>query len=702
MTLNDYCAYVSGCDERFRKSRLLIVPNPQNRQHLRTFYKHHSDSRVVRLSEAISTNAFLPMPGVVLLGTKDLIQAANDRGKMAFVTGLDGYFLLLDDAKITEAYGVLRTLLEDESLQAVFLLSNLDEHKSGSLAAYPRFREDRSVVQIGEGNAIPVFPEQNIVLVRGEFMLPGHATVTSIQEFLRSLEDEIVENGPVCVSVDSAYSAIPGVNQSIGQILTLKDYARGVCGFDEDTSEETLQWLYNRLRENGAQREAVLFLRDWFFPEGTHEYISEGPKKIREKNGPEREVLVWVLKKTISQDTYLYKVLSHQGLELASFSAFYVSKALDLLNVPNAAALSEERRKALKEIGYENLVPALSGFIAQCKAKPTQEIVTWLNNGTEIEKREIIRRVITDQGIEIAPAVRKSYALLDAYLESYSLGVGVLDDYFTQYRMQKLKNDVSSTFCQRAAQEEIPDELMSRDEIIQRYVADSMTGLLVVDALGAEYVPMILALAQRRGTGVQNMVVGYARIPTSTRYNEIAWPQPRRCPDVKKLDNIIHNGAEAHAATSIEENLMASLEAIEKSVLPAVEEALQHYARVILTSDHGASRLAVCAHEKGLSKTIDVPEAVNILDWRFSTAAATGVCPDMLTPSFCGNFWVVKGYNRLPKQGGKCYELHGGSTLEERLVPVIVFVKGAAFVPKVSKPACPEGEQLSENDDFDL
>jgi hypothetical protein len=38
-------------------------------------------------------------------------------------------------------------------------------------------------------------------------------------------------------------------------------------------------------------------------------------------------------------------------------------------------------------------------------------------------------------------------------------------------------------------------------------------------------------------------------------------------------------------------------------------------------------------------------------------------------------YWIVRGYNRLPKMGGKLYELHGGATLEERLVPIAVFTK---------------------------
>jgi hypothetical protein len=66
-----------------------------------------------------------------------------------------------------------------------------------------------------------------------------------------------------------------------------------------------------------------------------------------------------------------------------------------------------------------------------------------------------------------------------------------------------------------------------------------------------------------------------------------------------------------------------------------------------------------------------------------------------------GKYWVVRGYNRLPKSGGKKNELHGGATLEERLVPVIVFKKGAVLESQTVQPI-KSVEQLVEKDDFDL
>lgn len=50
-------------------------------------------------------------------------------------------------------------------------------------------------------------------------------------------------------------------------------------------------------------------------------------------------------------------------------------------------------------------------------------------------------------------------------------------------------------------------------------------------------------------------------------------------------------------------------------------------------------------------------------------------------------YWVVRGYNRFPKRGGKKYALHGGASLEEQLVPVLVFTRNIDIDTVVTKPS---------------
>ena len=78
-----------------------------------------------------------------------------------------------------------------------------------------------------------------------------------------------------------------------------------------------------------------------------------------------------------------------------------------------------------------------------------------------------------------------------------------------------------------------------------------------------------------------------------------------------------------------------------------------------------------------------------------------GGCPPELEETLDGQHWVVRGYDRLPKRGGgQSFELHGGATLEERLVPLVIFSKKGQFVPKVRSDG--ERVQIIEKDDFDL
>ena len=138
-------------------------------------------------------------------------------------------------------------------------------------------------------------------------------------------------------------------------------------------------------------------------------------------------------------------------------------------------------------------------------------------------------------------------------------------------------------------------------------------------------------------------------------------------------------------------------------VLKRVVDGLSKHAQVIVTSDHGTSKLAVTAHNSGLSETL--PWSGDPDDWRFSVAPENSPVPDGMescySPSSGKTYWMVRGYNRLPKKGPKLYALHGGATLEERLVPIIVFTasKAGTSMPIQKKKA---DEQLIEKKDFDI
>jgi len=133
-------------------------------------------------------------------------------------------------------------------------------------------------------------------------------------------------------------------------------------------------------------------------------------------------------------------------------------------------------------------------------------------------------------------------------------------------------------------------------------------------------------------------------------------------------------------------------------VRDAVSTALSDYERVVVTADHGSSRLAVLAHQNGYTETIQV--SGDILDWRYMKANRDIQRPDGLEATM-DDYWIVRSYDRLSKSGGKPYEMHGGATLEERLVPFVVFARTPAAIPAV-EPTIRVKPQQIEEDDYDI
>ena len=326
-----------------------------------------------------------------------------------------------------------------------------------------------------------------------------------------------------------------------------------------------------------------------------------------------------------------------------------------------------------------------------------------MNCGTDAERAELLRRCVVD-GI-VSNAVKVVYPEAATYLNAdIVFGDEALEAYFKEYRALKMAGRVTTEFCEQAQRVVPPSSVQSRDAMVQRYASDNGCALLVVDAMGAEWLPMLVALARERNIGVDSIAVGEVHLPTTTHFNNIHWPDvARRLPDIKRFDNIAHNGVEAHEARSAEENLAAALDVIGGEVLRRVAEGLVRFERVLVTADHGSSRLAVLAwqSEPRLALTLDCDAGVEVADWRYRMRATQGKCPPELEETLDGKHWVVRGYNRLPKKGGgQGFELHGGATLEERLVPVVIFSRTGQIVPKAKTDS--KRAQIVEKGDFDL
>ena len=68
---------------------------------------------------------------------------------------------------------------------------------------------------------------------------------------------------------------------------------------------------------------------------------------------------------------------------------------------------------------------------------------------------------------------------------------------------------------------------------------------------------------------------------------------------------------------------------------------------------------------------------------------------------------LIKGYNRFSKSGAPGFEMHGGATIEEQIVPFMVIERAivldnAAQDESAVVSAVGGADQISENDEFDI
>jgi len=415
----------------------------------------------------------------------------------------------------------------------------------------------------------------------------------------------------------------------------------------------------------------------------------------------EREALLWLVRHIAPKGSYLECVAKQDGVVVDNFRSAYITGAAEYL--AKAGEFADERRGAIREAEVNMSDADIRQFIARCSGESTECVSPWLNCGTDTERVELLRRCAVD-GI-VSNAVKDVYPEAAAYLHTdLVFGDRALEDYFLEYRELKMACRVTPEFYEKAQQAIPPSLVQSRDVLVQRYAADNGCALLLVDAMGAEWLPMLVMLARQRNMGVDSVAVSKAQLPTSTIFNNLHWPDAgRRLPDIKRFDNIAHNGAERHETHRAEENLVKALDVISSVVLPRVADGLARFERILVTADHGSSRLAMLAWkiEPRLARTLPCETGALVADWRYRERAALGGCPPELEETLDGRYWVVRGYNRLPRNGGGLgFELHGGATLEERLVPVVIFSRTGQFMPKTKSDH--KRVQIVEKDDFDL
>ena len=651
--------------------RVIVYPN--NTVAAQLLNDHRKGENIVKIADCLPDNATrLPMPDTVMSVVDAKIQAIGNR---AIVVGIDAYLALLNADGVTAFMSELRVRLDANALNADYLLS-----VNNKLGFDPRYEEARYVVYIegGEEELEPL----SIQAYSDKWVKSDG--ISGYKDLLSRLSPH-VPSGSYTLILMGLTEAQAGIGNSVSFVLNIRDVAAQHYGIDADLDDITLEFLLSKSSDSGKSPE--VYLADRFGTESNDMRLALQRLVLL----PDDLWLahIWSLKRRIPSDSYLAKVISSSDLNRDNLLWKYVvDTAITVLSDASAKKYAMERAEALRAVGsnYESLILE---FIGQ--TKNISDALQFLNCGTNAERIEIVRRAAME---DLSYGLPKQYGELFPTLADYFSSAFDYDDetttaYFKEYRRLKVSNSLTDNFVKRAFDIIVPKAYPVRDAVIGELKTQSDTALLVVDAMSAEYMPLLLALAKRHGMNIESQAVVTAKLPTETAFNPINWDESRMLSEVRGIDNIVHNGAAKHESCPPERNFAETLRVFETEVMNRIADGLTRFNRVVVTADHGTTRLAVIARNESKGETLpwDKARYGQPINWRYSLAPSGVTRPPEFESEYFPDkretYWVVRGYNRLPKQGGKLYELHGGATLEERLVPVVVFAKNAVTaVPK--------------------
>lgn len=330
-----------------------------------------------------------------------------------------------------------------------------------------------------------------------------------------------------------------------------------------------------------------------------------------------------------------------------------------------------------------------------------EERLDYLSSGSVRERIYILHLVgqwlRADQDAVLqSQKLQETYPALYAYLgESYP--DDALNRYFGKYKSYKLSNtlpvDEDTYFAGFDT-----DTYEYRYPVLSDEISEGETFVLWIDALGAEWLPLLKWALENYDKGtISSVKVTQALLPSETKFNSLWKQMDLPYEKYDKLDKLAHKGVidDKDYYACVEEQLRFVTD-----VVRTVDKLLKQYARVLITGDHGTSRLAARFFHKRDAMPLPVHAEAGS-HGRFCTVAEN-TQPMLLNQKAAkdsdGNRYLVfSNYDHFSKPGFAAGaeedvaiygEIHGGASPEEMLVPVFT-VNSRYEIPLSAKWSMP-------------
>lgn len=384
--------------------------------------------------------------------------------------------------------------------------------------------------------------------------------------------------------------------------------------------------------------------------------------------GSGKDYLEAVLKKCITFDDLIPRIYD----TILDFEPCY----------PKLSIFQKQRKRLLATLEENSAL--MSDFCARATIFGKQ-VLRYFTTDTEEERAAIIHALCmyTYEHDELLAFLKECAPELALYLGSYEFDEfntkllesdaeirDFLTEYFNQYKYQKITDHQDLDFIakvEKAAQDRIYSKLQPRTAIVKKLDKTDVQ-VYFFDALGVEYLAFMEAKAEEYGMQLECQI-GQCNLPSITSKNKDfydAFPEGT----IKKeegLDHIKHEGTYYDFQFVTEPlHIFDELTLLDKNLKKFSQMlAGEKVSRVIILSDHGASRLAVTYRSENTK-----------LELQEKGQHSGRCCPVSEDPNipfayYENGFLVLANYERFKGSRKADVETHGGASLEETVVPVI-------------------------------
>ncbi len=385
----------------------------------------------------------------------------------------------------------------------------------------------------------------------------------------------------------------------------------------------------------------------------------------------------WLLKQYIISknewhDTYIYSVIHSMKesdnvdlIEGLWFKIFEVES--------KTPQLCEERRQLLEQFYAGKEVPTSIEERLEHKInsisdnKEKLKIITGI---TRFEKNILLKMFINEEiGIQL---LRERYKWLYYYMQeivpdNLPEQAFWIVDYFKEYRVSKLRDIISPKLNSILVEKNENKDAFYKwyysfetaEQILQRENVDK---IIWIDALGVEWLPLLVNLIHEIGFFVEKKHIARAYLPTITDCNRF-----ENALYIRDLDRDVHSTEPYKYSDSIIKDIELMKKILQKHLTLSREE------KVAIVSDHGSTALARLKENQKM--------------YNFKESHHDGRCmwvdddfsedDEMLihaidNPIYGGNSKVLIALRYTSLYRKPIREVHGGATPEEVLVPVVV------------------------------